>query len=116
MVVELIPDPLWGVVGKKLSAARAVPKEFRRMPQPPGEEGQGQQRKGYQREQETVERCEEVLKQQLLKYDLQVENICTLDRYDDSVSNIRICASFFIGHLQLLECVSHISIIIYYFD
>ena len=34
----------------------------------------------------TVERCEEVLKQQLLKYDLQVENICTLDRYDDSVS------------------------------
>ena len=27
----------------------------------------------------TVERCEEVLKQQLLKYDLQVENICTLD-------------------------------------
>ena len=33
-----------------------------------------------------VERCEEVLKQQLLKYDLQVENICTLDRYDDSVS------------------------------
>ena len=33
-----------------------------------------------------AERCEEVLKQQLLKYDLQVENICTLDRYDDSVS------------------------------
>ena len=26
-----------------------------------------------------AERCEEVLKQQLLKYDLQVENICTLD-------------------------------------
>ena len=41
-----------GVVGERLSAARAVPKEFRRMPQPPGEEGQGQQRKGYQREQE----------------------------------------------------------------
>ena len=37
---------------EKLSAARAVPKEFRRMPQPPGEEGQGQQHKGYQREQE----------------------------------------------------------------
>ncbi len=37
---------------EKLSAARAVPKEFRRMPQPSGEEGQGQQHKGYHREQE----------------------------------------------------------------
>jgi len=33
-----------------------------------------------------VEQCEEVLRQQLLKYDFQVDNICTLDRYDDSVS------------------------------
>ncbi|MCI9676909.1 MAG: hypothetical protein HFH06_14340 [Lachnospiraceae bacterium] len=30
--------------------------------------------------------CEEVLKEELLEYNLQMENICTLDRYDNYIS------------------------------
>ena len=33
-----------------------------------------------------TEPCEEMLKQQLLKYNFQPKNICMLDRYDHSVS------------------------------
>ena len=33
-----------------------------------------------------MERCEERLKQELLEYNLQIENICTLDRYNDCIS------------------------------
>lgn len=30
--------------------------------------------------------CEEVLKEELLEYNLQMENICNLDRYDNYIS------------------------------